>query len=948
MDVFILIEQIAKYYKGANNMSNDNCPDSSLNNSNINRRDFIKISGAVTALAGASQFFPGEFVSANEIVKNDQTIVRKQLLAQCPYCGVGCGTIIQVENDTIVGMMPDKEHPTNKGIQCIKGLNANEPVYKDRLEYCLIRKDMSDPLTGHVSSTKGRFDEDVFRRATYEEAEEIVSEKIVAIVKQFGANAVGLNGSGQLTMEAQWIENVLMKGVIGSNSIEANARMCMTSAATGYFASYGSDTPPTNYEDIELADFITFWGHNAREGHPVLFWRVVDHKRKTGIATLISDPRRTGTVVGLEDVNPRNSFHFQTINGDISYLNAIAYVILTKHPEAVMPEEWLDKYTNGWREYVQGIKKRYSPQQVIDRLRIIDRGRVSVEDIENAAKLWAEASIKGRNRGKGGVLTFWGIGYNQMIHGQHNTISIINLHLLTGNVGRPGCGTHSQTGQPNAMSERLMGGLTGRLPFNKGLDDAEWRSWMNKCWRLPEGRLDVAAGFKNPMVIGMMERALKGDLKAMFWMYTTHIHMPDLQTLVRPALTKMFVAVQDIYRHAPNLLFADVIFPAITWGEWTGGVYIQSERRLYINDGVSVGRNELGEPLIEALPDMDLAIDKAKSIGKKLGLDVDKILPYKKTLSNPYGQKFYNPEDVFRDIVLASKGSDADLTGMLEVEQRDGLGLYAQLRQLRGIHWPAPTYEHAKAGGIKRRYMGQENWEGKPYKDFRTPDGKARFKLCEQNYDTLKDTCQKLMSYGEKVGELARQGASNLELLKAAEKQEFLIDNQDLLIHARDNALVPELPDLDFYENPEKTLKDAKKDNQYPFWLGLGIVYEHFHSAKTIRGATTLKLVPEQYVEVNEDDAKRFGLEDGEDVRVITRRGSYEARVSIGTSSMVKPARSEVPPGYIFSPWNLSVADSADPVKNRWLVNEVSHRAWDPVSGQADYKKLAARIEKIV
>ncbi|MBI2193398.1 MAG: molybdopterin-dependent oxidoreductase [Planctomycetes bacterium] len=915
--------------------------------SHLSRRDFMKISGTAAMAAGAAQLFPGEFVSAQDLPPAGSAAAKKQLLAQCPYCGVGCGTIIQVEGDTIMGMVPDKAHPTNKGIQCIKGLNAYEPVYKDRLARCLIRKDMSDPLAGHVSDTKGRFDGDVFREATYEEAEELVAEKIVAIIKASGGNSIGLNGSGQLTMEAQWIENILMKGILTSNSIEANARMCMTSAVTGYLATYGSDTPPTCYDDIEQADFISFWGHNPREAHPVLFWRVADYKKQKNIPTLVSDPRRTGTVTGLEDINPRNSYHFPTINGDISYLNAIAHVLLTKHPDAVMSEAWLDEHTTGWKEYIEGVKARYSPQQVIERLRIIDRGRVTVEDIERIAQLWAEASVKGRQRGRGGVLTFWGIGYNQMLHGQHNTISIVNLHLLTGNLGRPGCGSHSQTGQPNAMSERLMGGLTGRLPFNKPLADDSWRGWMNACWRLPEGRLDLTAKEKNPMVLGMLERALKGDLKAMFWIYTTHVHLPDLQTLVRPALTKMFCVVQEIYRHAPNVLYADVVFPAMTWGEWTGGIYIQSERRLYVNDGVSVARNEHGEVLQEALPDMDLAIDKAKSIGRKLGLDVDKILPYQKTLKNAYGQKFYNPEEVFRDILIASKGSDADLTGMLEVEERDGIGLYEQIRRLRGIQWPAPTYEVAKKGGSPRRYMGQEEWKDRPYGHFPQRGGKAQFKLCEQNYDTLKETCAKLMAIGESVGKLVHQGASMKDILAAAEKQTFLMDNLALLNQARDNALVPELPDLDFYDDPGKTLADAGKENKFPFWLGLGIVYEHFHSAKTIRGATTLKLVPEQYVEVNAEDAGRYGLEDGEKVKVVTRRGFYEARVSVGTDSMVKPARSECPPGYLFSPWNLSVADSADPAKNRWLVNATSHRAWDPVSGQADYKKLAARLEKI-
>jgi nitrate reductase NapA len=129
--------------------------------------------------------------------------------------------------------------------------------------------------------------------------------------------------------------------------------------------------------------------------------------------------------------------------------------------------------------------------------------------------------------------------------------------------------------------------------------------------------------------------------------------------------------------------------------------------------------------------------------------------------------------------------------------------------------------------------------------------------------------------------------------------------------------------------------------------VGLGVVYEHFHTSKTIRSGTTTRLVPEQYLEMHPDDAKALGIKDGEWVRVITRRGEYEARASIGLDSKVKPARNTVPKGYMFSPWNLSVADSADPKKNKWLVNRVSHRAFDPVSGQADFKKLAARIEKI-
>ncbi len=205
----------------------------------------------------------------------------------------------------------------------------------------------------------------------------------------------------------------------------------------------------------------------------------------------------------------------------------------------------------------------------------------------------------------------------------------------------------------------------------------------------------------------------------------------------------------------------------------------------------------------------------------------------------------------------------------------------------------------------------------------------------------MAEICGKLMKYGHRD----RPGAGPylIDELAAAKAE----NRKNLLVEARDLGLPPELPDLDVYGDTNKGLADHKAEDKYPFWLSLGIVYEHFHSAKTIRGATTLKLVPEQYVELNPEDAERYGLRDGAMVRVVTRRGSYEGRVSVGTDSSLRPARTEVPTGLIFSPWNLSVADSADPTRNRWLVNAASHRAWDPVSGQVDYKKSAARIEKI-
>jgi len=705
----------------------------------MDRRDFIKNSAFVTSAAAGA----GLMVGANPELEaatgtaDTRSASRTTALAQCPYSGVGCGTVIQVENSKIVSIRPDKEHPTNYGLCCIKGLTAAEPIYVDRIEGdSYVRKDVWEEWQkpGHgeleyVSKTKGSFDEEHFVRVSYEDASEMVDHKIAHLAKTYTGNSIALYGSGQLTMEGQYLENLFMKGVLGSNTIEANARMCMTSAVTGYFKTLGSDTPPLAYEDIELADMIMHFGHNAREAHPIIFWRIADHKQKTDMPTVVVDPRYTGTAKGYADINPDNSVHVPILNGDISFLNAMAHVLLKEHDD-VIDWDFLKEHTSGWQEYVDEVTNNYSPEQVQDRMGGPNHD-VSPALIRKVAGMFADATRKRLARGKGsqsgdgygGVIIMWGIGYNQHIHGQHNVISVINLLTLTGNLAKPGCGPFSMTGQPNAMGERFTGGLTGRLPFNQPLTNDQHRAHMAKHWRLPEENLVTAMNAKNPgMAIGMMERALKGEVKAMFLVYATHIDLPDQDNLIRPALSKTFNVVQEIYRHAPNNLYADVIFPAATWGE-VDGVYISSERRINIIEQAAM-------PPAGCRPDLDMVIDKAKGIGKLLGLDMDTALPYKKTANG-----FYDAEEILRDIIRASEGTDTDLTGILEVEKLDGVSPYGQLKKLRGIQWPAPTYEIAKHGGTKRRFMMQEgNWKNKPYGYFRTKDGKVNMHICHQDY----------------------------------------------------------------------------------------------------------------------------------------------------------------------------------------------------------------------
>ncbi|MDP6515984.1 MAG: molybdopterin-dependent oxidoreductase [Alphaproteobacteria bacterium] len=895
----------------------------------LTRRDFLKTSAFVSGAAAGT----GLMIGANPELESSSAQAqeseagRTTAIAQCPYCGVGCGTIIQVENGKIVSMRPDKDHPTNYGLQCIKGLTAAEPMYVDRMEGdSYVRKDVweewNKPDHGDlefITESKGSFDEEHFLRVPYEQASDMVAHKIAHLAKTHGGNSIALYGSGQLTMEGQYLENLFLKGILGSNTIEANARMCMTSAVTGYFATLGSDTPPLAYEDIEICDMIMHFGHNARESHPIIFWRAADHKRKTNIPTVVVDPRRTGTVMGYEDINPDNSVHVPILNGDISFLNAIAHVLLEEH-EDVIDWDFLKNHTAGWETYVEGVRAEYSPEQVQDRMGGPNHD-VSPAMIREVAGLFADATRKRLARSKGeqsdkgygGVIIMWGIGYNQHVHGQHNVISIINLLTLTGNLAKPGCGPFSMTGQPNAMGERFTGGLTGRLPFNQPLNNDAHRKQMAEAWGVPEQNLIDAMNSKNPgYAVGMMERALKDEVKAMFLVYATHIDLPDQHTLVRPALTKAFVIAQEIYRHAPNNLYADVIFPAATWGE-VAGIYISSERRLNICE-------KAAEPPPGCRPDMDMVIDKAKEIGILLGLDMAKALPYERK-----DDGFYDPEEVFRDIIRASAGTDTDLSGILEVEKLDGTSPYTQLTDLRGIQWPAPTYQSAQNGGTKRRFMLQEgSWENRPYGYFRTKDGRVHMKFCQQDYSEREKWTRQLMEFG-------------------VAEDHYTIDHIDLMVLARDKGLTPDIPDEDF----RGTRWDKVPKDKYPYWMGLGVVYEHFHTAKSNRSPTTRRLVPEMYVEMHPDDAADLGIEDGDKVRVITRRGSLEARAQVGTNSLVKPSRNNVPRGYMFGPWNLSVADSADPKKNKWLANAITSRIWDPVSGQVDFKKSAARIEKI-
>ncbi len=454
----------------------------------------------------------------------------------CPYCGVGCGIILHVEDGQVVKVSGDKDHPTNFGRLCTKGSSSHLALRKSgRLENAFIRpnRDLETvqlPMTHAIKETATR---------------------LRHILDVHGADALSFYVSGQMSIEAQYLINKLAKGFVGTNNIESNSRLCMASAGSGYKLSLGADGPPGSYQDFDHTDLFFVIGSNMADCHPILFLRMMD-RVKAGAKLIVVDPRRNATA-------DKASLFMQIKPGtDLALLNGLLHLL---HKNGHTDAEFIEDFTDGWND-LPAFLEEYTPEKVSEMTGIPEA------DIRQAAQMIGEAPE---------FISCWTMGLNQSTHGTWNTNAICNLHLATGKICRLGSGPFSLTGQPNAMGGREMGYMGAGLPGQRSVLVDDDRTFIENLWKIPTGTLTTKLGTGT---VDMFERMSAGEIKACWVICTNPIAtLPNRQNVINGLEAAELVISQDAFFDTETNRYADILLPGALWAE-AEGVMINSERNM--------------------------------------------------------------------------------------------------------------------------------------------------------------------------------------------------------------------------------------------------------------------------------------------------------------------------------------------------------------------------------
>ncbi|MDE2261884.1 MAG: molybdopterin-dependent oxidoreductase, partial [Gammaproteobacteria bacterium] len=498
----------------------------------------------------------------------------------CPYCGVGCGVAARGRPDGTFEITGDPAHPANAGSLCSKGSALAETLGGEgRLLYPLIRTSRAWPQPGSDPSSVLRAARET-RRVGWNEALAHVAQGFRAAIRDHGPDSVAFYVSGQLLTEDYYVANKLMKGFIGSANIDTNSRLCMASAVAGHKRAFGEDLVPGCYEDVELADLIVLVGSNTAWCHPILFRRIEREKHsRPDLKLVVIDPRRTPTAQTAD-------LHLPIRAGtDVTLFNGLLWYL---HEHGATDERFVEMHTAGAQEALDAARAAGDPATV---------AAVCGTDAERIGELYR--LFRSRER----VVTLFSQGVNQSSAGTDKVNAIINCHLLTGRIGRPGMGPFSLTGQPNAMGGREVGGLANTLAAHLDLEVAEHREAVRGFWGSP----GVASrpGLK---AVDLFEAMHAGRIKAVWIMATNPVvSLPDAER-VREALRRCeLVVLSDCVADTDTAALAHVLLPAATWGEKDGTV-TNSERC------ISRQRRFLAPPG-EARPDWWIICEVARRMG---------------------------------------------------------------------------------------------------------------------------------------------------------------------------------------------------------------------------------------------------------------------------------------------------------------------------------------------
>ncbi|SET65032.1 bifunctional nitrate reductase/sulfite reductase flavoprotein subunit alpha [Pseudomonas graminis] len=454
----------------------------------------------------------------------------------CPYCGVGCGIVLQVADNRVIKVVGDKTHPSNFGRLCTKGTTCGQAIAgSGRMESAYIRHQRShEPV-----------------RADMDAAISETARRLRGILDRDGPGALAFYVSGQMSLEAQYLANKLAKGFVRTANIESNSRLCMASAGSGYKLSLGADGPPGSYDDFDKADLFFVIGANMADCHPILFLRMMD-RVKAGAKLIVVDPRRSATA-------DKAGLFLQIKPGtDLALLNGLLHLLVENGDTDA---DFIASFTQGW-DVMPEFLAAYTPAYVAQITGLAEA------DIRQAARMIGAAQE---------WMSCWTMGLNQSTHGTWNTNALCNLHLATGAICRPGSGPFSLTGQPNAMGGREMGYMGPGLPGQRSvLVDAD-RRFIEDLWHIPLGSIPHQPGGGT---IDLFEQMRDGVIKACWIICTNPVASVANRTTVIDALkTAELVITQDAFLDTETNRYADILLPGALWAE-AEGVMINSERNL--------------------------------------------------------------------------------------------------------------------------------------------------------------------------------------------------------------------------------------------------------------------------------------------------------------------------------------------------------------------------------
>ncbi|MFT0548564.1 molybdopterin-dependent oxidoreductase [Allopusillimonas ginsengisoli] len=543
----------------------------------------------------------------------------------CCYCGTGCGVRIHSTGQHVLAVDGDDSHPSSLGQLCSKGRTLAATVHH-----------------GHSRILKAQWRADktgVRHDIALTDACDLAADRLAETISRHGPDAIGFYLSGQLLTEDYYVFNKLARALVGTNNIDSNSRLCMSSAVSGYKLTLGADAPPASHEDLDHADTVLIAGSNMAFAHPVLFRRLEAAKvRRPGMKIIVVDPRRTDTAE-IADL------HLPILPGsDVALFHAMLNVLVW---DGLVDLNYIKLHTSGFAALKQRIHE-FTPGATQDIC------GVPAADIVLAARWFGQANA---------ALSLYTMGLNQSSSGTAKNAALIHLHLATGHIGRPGAGPFSLTGQPNAMGGRETGSMATLLPGHRDPNNAEDRSAMADLWGV-----DQLPDTPGKTAVDLFDAVLQDKIKVL-WIAATNPaqSMPD-QAKVRAALEKAeLVIVQEAFNNTETLAYADLILPAATWPE-KDGTMTNSERR------VSRVRAAI-KPPGDARPDWDLVCNIARRLAAR-------IAPHKA------GMFSYDSEaDIFAEHVRTTAGRDLDYSALD----------YGVLEREGPQQWPYPP-----ADGVRR------------------------------------------------------------------------------------------------------------------------------------------------------------------------------------------------------------------------------------------------------